>query len=133
MPDYAQGNYGPTRSTYGTSGPNWCRDVLEAETHSILIDGSAMLAAFPSGVIPSGVGIVKVTSTGQGAPAGTASSTPAGYLLNELRVASGQKYYQAVVHAGTVTERLLPAPTNGGTAGAAPTGFKAALTAVAHI
>lgn len=119
-------DFAPTRNTYASTQPVWLRDMLKSENHGILIDANAMLGAFPTGVIPSGTGIVKVTATGLGAPVGTAASTPAGYLLNETKVTANGEYLEAVVHAGTVTERLLP----GGTA---PTGFKTALTAVVHI
>lgn len=119
-------DFAPTRNTYSSTGPVWARDLLKAESHGRLIDGSAMLASFPSGVVPSGTGIMKVTATGLGAPVGTASATPDGYLVNELKVVAGGRYLEAVLHGGTVTERLLPGA-------AAPSGFKAALTAVAHI
>ena len=119
-------DFAPTRNTYASTQPVWARDLLKSENHGRLIDGTAMLAAFPSGVVPSGTGIMKVTATNQGAPVGTAAATPDGYLINELKVVAGGKYLEAVMHAGTVTERLLPGA-------AAPTGFKAALTAVVHI
>lgn len=119
-------DFAPTRNTYASTSPNWARDLLKAESHGRLINGDLMLAAFPSGVVPSGTGIMKVTATSLGAPVGTASATPDGYLVNELKVKAGGRYLEAVLHAGTVTERLLP----GGTA---PTGFKTALTAVVHI
>lgn len=119
-------DFAPTRNTYSSTGPHWARDLLKSENHGILINGDLMLAAFPSGVVPSGTGIMKVTATKLGAPVGTAAATPDGYLINEITVKAGGRYLEAVMHAGTVTERLLP----GGTA---PTGFKAALTAVVHI
>lgn len=119
-------DFAPTRNTYRTGTPVWARDLLKSENHGILIDGSAMLAAFPDGIVPSGTPIAKVTATKLGAPAGTTASTPAGHLINELKVRSGGRYLEAVMHAGTITERLLPG-------GSAPAAFKTALTAVSYI
>ena len=119
-------DYAPTRNTYASTNPIWVRDLLKAESHGILINGDLMLAAFPSGVVPSGTAIAKVTATNLGAPADTVAATPNGYLINELKVKAGGRYLEAVLHAGTVTERLLPG-------GSAPANFKTALTAVVHI
>lgn len=119
-------DFAPTRNTYSSTQPIWARDLLKSENHGRLIDGDLMLAAFPSGVVPSGTPIAKVTATGRGAPAATASSTPDGFLINELKVKAGGRYLEAVFHAGTITERLLPG-------GSAPAAFKTALTAVSFI
>lgn len=119
-------DYAPTRNTYSSTGPVWARDLLKAETHGRQLNGDLFLAAFPTGVVPSGTGVMKVTAGGLGAPVGTTAATPDGYLVNEIKVAAGSRPLEAVLHAGTVTERFLPGA-------AAPAGFKAALPAVSHI
>ncbi|MCZ2837145.1 hypothetical protein [Modestobacter sp. VKM Ac-2985] len=119
-------DFAPTRNTYSSTQPIWARDLLKSENHGRLIDGDAMLAAFPTGVVPSGTPIAKVNTTSLGAPAATADSTPDGFLINELKVQAGGRYLEGVFHAGTITERLLPG-------GSAPAAFKTALTAVSFI
>lgn len=121
------GDFAPKRNEYNRTQPVWARDLLKSENHGILVDGDAMLAAFPTGIVPSGTGIMRADGgTHLGKPVGTAASTPAGYLINELKVQAGGRYLESVLHGGTVTERLLPG-------GAAPAGFKAALPAIVHI
>ena len=121
------GDFAPKRNSYNRTQPVWARDLLKSENHGRLINGDLFLAEFPDGIVPSGTGVLRANVAPHlGVPVGTAASTPDGYLVNELKVEAGGRYLEAVLHAGTVTESLLPD-------GAAPAGFKAALTAIVHI
>lgn len=85
----------------------------------------AQMTATPTG----GTGTVTVATTTAG---GSATDTPAGigrsvgHLLNDTVVAAGGRYHVAVVHAGTVDRRYLPAGNH-------DTSAEADLTAIAYI
>lgn len=134
-------DFAPTRTTYASTTPVWARDLLKSENHGVLLDSDAFLAAFPDGVLPSGLVIAVTTSTDLGGPydpafdadpatAGVQADgrdTAVGHLINETKVVAGGRDLQAVLHAGTVTRRLLPA--NSGMDDAA----KADLPAIVYI
>lgn len=85
----------------------------------------AQMTATPTG----GTGTVTIaTATGGGSavdsPAGLGTSV--GHLRNDVLVKPGQKYLAAVVHAGTVDRRYLPAGNHDADA-------EADLTAIAYI
>lgn len=58
------GNYAPTRTDYGPGDRRWLPNLLAADTHGIVLDGSN----FTAGVIKSGTHIGRVTSTKLGGP-----------------------------------------------------------------
>lgn len=85
----------------------------------------AQMTSTPTG----GTGTVTVaTTTAGGVDVNSAGlGRAAGHLINEVKVVAGGRYLEAIMHAGTVTRRLLPA--NSGMDDAA----KADLTAVVYI
>lgn len=124
-------DFAPTRNTYASTYPNWARDLLKSENHGVLLDSDALLAVFPDGVVPSGTVIAVTTATGLGGPYTPAATdglgTAVGHLINETKVVAGGRDLQAVMHAGTVTRRLLPANSRMDDAA------KADLTAIVYI
>jgi hypothetical protein len=107
-------DFAPTRNTYSSTSPVWARDLLKAETHGRQLNGDLFPAGtFPDGVVPSGTVLGIVTATGLAGPYDDAAldgrQTAVGHLVNETRVKAGGRDLQAVLHAGTVTRRLLPA------------------------
>lgn len=85
----------------------------------------AAMTTTPTG----GTGTVVVataTAGGAGVDSPTGSGKTEGHLRNQLRVKPGAKYLVAVVHAGTVDRRYLPAGNHDSAA-------EAQLTAVAYI
>lgn len=84
-------NYAPTRTSYDTGDRRWLPDMLKAETHGV----SVVLAD----VVADGNGLVKSGSLVDGE----------GLVLNNTVVKAGETHHIAVVHAGTVDRRYLPA------------------------
>lgn len=86
--------FAPTRTTYDTGDRRWLRDMLKAETHGV----SVTTASFKPADIAAD-GRVKSGSfvTGEG------------LLLNDVVIKAGEEHLIAVVHAGTVDRRFLPA------------------------
>lgn len=99
----------------------------------ITLDGDLMLAAFPSGLVPSGVVVAKVTATGRYAfytDAGThgaGTDTARYHLLTTKQVFAGEHTPAAGFWHGEVVEAKLPAG-HGLTAAA-----KADLTQVRYV
>jgi hypothetical protein len=134
-------NYAPQRTTYDTGDRRWLPDMLKAETHGVTLDADRCLAKWADGLIPSGAVLAEDATSGLAVPynpaydsdAATAGAQPngadvaTGLLLNDAKVAAGQRIHTAVVHAGTVKVDRLPA-TSGLDAGA-----RADLTTIAWI
>lgn len=135
-------NFAPRRTTYDTGDRRWLRDMLKAETHGVTLDGDTFPAGtFPDGLVKSGTVVGIVTASGLAAPyndafdadavtagqQGDGRESAAGHLLNDVVIKAGEKHLLAVVHAGTVERRFLPA--NSGHDAAA----EADLTAIAYI
>lgn len=124
-------NYAPKRTTYDTGDRRWLPDMLKAETHGVTLDAARILAKWADGNVPSGAFLAEDATSGLAVPydpaydsdAGTAgvqpngADTAIGLLLNDVKVAAGERHHVAVVHAGTVDRRYLPA-TSGRDAGA---------------
>lgn len=124
-------DFAPTRNTYASTGPIWARDLLKSENHGVLLDSDAFLAVYTDGVVPSGAVVAVTTATGRGGPYTAAAvdglGVAVGHLINETKVLAGGRDLQAVLHAGTVTRRLLPADSRMDDAA------KADLTAIVYI
>jgi hypothetical protein len=134
-------NYAPRRTTYDTVDRRWLPDMLKAETHGVTLDAARILAKWADGNVPSGAVLAIDATSGLGVPydpaydsdAVTAGVQPngadiaVGHLLNDAKVATGERHHVALVHAGTVDRRFLPA-TSGLDAGA-----EADLTTIAYI
>ena len=84
-------NYAPRRTSYDTGDRRWLPDMLKAETHGV----SVALAD----VTADGTGLVKSGSLVAGE----------GLVLNDFVIRAGETHHIAVVHAGTVDRRYLPA------------------------
>ncbi len=87
-------NFAPKRTSYDTGDRRWLRDMLKAETHDVTVT-PATVSDDVNGLVKSG-SIV----TGQG------------LVLNDFVIKTGEKHLIAVVHAGTVDRRYLPAALN---------------------
>jgi len=85
-------NYAPRRATYDTGDRRWLPNMLKAETHGVTV----VLAD----VTADGTGLVKSGSLVAGE----------GLVLNDFVIKTGEKHHIAVVHAGSVDRRFLPAP-----------------------
>ena len=118
-------DFAPTRTTYTSNQPVWARNFLACETHDVQLDDDTFLSAYPDRLVPTGTPIAR-SAAGRGVPAGTVDARVIGFLVNDTKVRPGGAHFESVVHAGTVTERLLPA-------GAATSAVKTALTAVVFI
>lgn len=88
-------NFAPKRATYGSGDRRWLRDPIKSERHGITVEYGDVSGSIQDGVVPSGTYI-----TGEG------------LLLDDLAIATGEAHLVAVVHAGTVDRRYLPAPLN---------------------
>jgi hypothetical protein len=84
-------NYAPRRTNYDTGDRRWLPDLLKAETHGV----SVVLAD----VTADADGLVKSGSLVAGE----------GLVLNDFVIKAGETHHIAVVHAGTVDRRFLPA------------------------
>lgn len=84
-------NYAPRRTTYDTGDRRWLPDMLKAETHGVTVV-LADVTADPKGLVESGSVVA-----GEG------------LVLNDFVIKAGEKHHIAVVHAGTVERRFLPA------------------------
>lgn len=134
-------NYAPRRTNYDTGDRRWLPDMLKAETHGISLDADRLLAKWTDGNVPSGAVLAVDATSGLGVPYNPAyDSDPAvagaqpngadvavGHLLNDIKVAAGERHHTAAVHAGTVRVDMLPA-TSGLDAGA-----RADLTTIAYV
>lgn len=87
-------NYAPRRTNFDTGDRRWIADLLSAETHGVTVT-SANVADDANGLVKSGSVV-----TGQG------------LVLNDFVIKAGEKHHIAVVHAGTVDRRYLPAALN---------------------
>ncbi len=101
-------NYAPKRTTYDTGDRRWLPDMLSAETISATLDG-----ALGTGFYKSGTHIGLSTATKRGgryAPAATdGRQTSVGLLLDDVQVNAGELHHVALVRAGVVDRRFLPA------------------------
>lgn len=84
-------NFAPKRNTYDTGDRRWLRDMLKAETHGVTVT--------PANVSDDADGLVKSGSLVAGE----------GLVLNDFVIKAGEEHLIAVVHAGTVDRRFLPA------------------------
>jgi hypothetical protein len=84
-------NFAPKRTSHDTGDQRWLRDPHKAEMRGI----SVVLAD----VVADGTGLVKSGSLVAGK----------GLVLNESRIKAGEKHLIAIVHAGSVDRRYLPA------------------------
>lgn len=84
-------NYAPRRTTYDTGDRRWLPDMLKAETHD--------LSVTPADVVDDADGLVRSGSL----------IVDEGLVLNEFVIQTGETHHIAVVHAGTVDRRFLPA------------------------
>lgn len=84
-------NFAPKRTTYDTGDRRWLRDMLKAETHGVTVT--------PADVADDANGLVKSGSLVAGE----------GLVLNDFTIKAGEEHLIAVVHAGTVDRRHLPA------------------------
>lgn len=84
-------NYAPKRTTYDTGDRRWLPDLFKAETHGITV--------VPADVPDDANGLVKSGSLVAGE----------GLVLNDFTIKTGEQHHIAVVHAGTVDRRYLPA------------------------
>lgn len=84
-------NFAPTRTSYDTGDRRWLRDLLKAETHGVSV--------VPADVTDDVNGLVKSGSLVAGE----------GLVLNDFTIKAGETHLIAVVHAGTVDRRFLPA------------------------
>ena len=84
-------NYAPRRTTYDTGDRRWLPDMLKAETHGVTVT-SANVADDANGLVKSGSLVA-----GEG------------LVVNDFVIKAGETHHIAVVHAGTVDRRYLPA------------------------
>lgn len=84
-------NFAPKRTSYDTGDRRWLRDMHKAETHGVSVT--------PADVSDDANGLVKSGSV----------VTGEGLVLNDFTIKTGEKHLIAVVHAGTVDRRFLPA------------------------
>ena len=102
-------NLGIKRQTYAPSeNQEWLGSSHGTQSmDSITLDADACLAVFPTGLVPSGIKLGKITATGLYAPALTASAdgsqTPVGHLFTTVDLTAGG----AVPAAGNDTPASL--------------------------
>lgn len=84
-------NFAPKRTEYGTGDRRWLRDMLKSENHGVSVTRSDVTA--------DAAGLVKSGSVVAGQ----------GLVLNDFTIKAGEDHLIAVVHAGTVDRRYLPA------------------------
>ena len=84
-------NFAPKRTSYDTGDRRWLRDMLKAETHGVSVT-NADVADDANGLVKSGSVVA-----GEG------------LVLNDFTIKAGESHLIAVVHAGTVDRRFLPA------------------------
>lgn len=84
-------NFAPKRTEYGTGDRRWLRDMLKSQTHGVTVT-VADVTADAAGLVKSGSLVA-----GQG------------LVLNDFTIKTGESHLIAVVHAGTVDRRYLPA------------------------
>lgn len=84
-------NFAPKRTSYDTGDRRWLRDMLKAETHGVTVA--------PADVSDDANGLVLSGSVVAGE----------GLVLNDFTIKAGEEHLIAVVHAGTVDRRFLPA------------------------
>lgn len=84
-------NFAPKRTDYDAGDRRWLRDPHKSETHGVTVE-LADVTADSAGAVKSGSLVA-----GQG------------LVLNDFTVKAGEKHLIAVVHAGTVDRRYLPA------------------------
>lgn len=112
--------------SFGTEDQSWLGSAHGTDaTDPITLDGPAMLAAFPTGVIPSGVE-VQAAATGRYGPRGTGAFTVAGtsgHVFTTVKVnADGGHVGAALLWHGEVIVSKLPASSghDGASAAAIP-------------
>ena len=100
--------YAPTRTTYDTGDRRWLPDMLSAETVGVTLD-----AALGTGFYKSGTHIGIAAATKRGGRYSNAATdgrqASVGLLLNDTQVNAGELHHVAVVRAGVVDRRFLPA------------------------
>ena len=120
-------NYAPTRTEYGSSDTRWLPNMLKAETRGVTLDGDLFTTP---GVIKSGTFIGLTTTDKLGGPYDNAASdgrqTAVGILLNDVKVAAGGRYHEAIVVRADVKTAYLPDVDEG----AADTAGKADLKGI---
>lgn len=84
-------NFAPKRTSYDTGDRRWLRDAHKSETHGVTVT--------PANVADDANGLVKSGSLVAGE----------GLVLNDFVIKAGEQHLIAVVHAGTVDRRYLPA------------------------
>lgn len=84
-------NFAPKRTSYDTGDRRWLRDMLKSENHGVTVALADVTA--------DGTGLVKSGSAVAGE----------GLVLDDFTIKTGEKHLIAVVHAGTVDRRYLPA------------------------
>ena len=84
-------NYAPQRNTYDAGDRRWLPNLLKAETHGVTVT-AADVADDANGYVKSGSLVA-----GEG------------LVLNDFTIKTGETHHIAVVHAGTVDRRYLPA------------------------
>lgn len=84
-------NFAPKRTNYDTGDRRWLRDMLKAETHGVTVT-TAEVSDDANGLVKSGSVVA-----GEG------------LVLNDFVIKAGEEHLIAVVHAGTVDRRYLPA------------------------
>lgn len=87
-------NFAPKRTTYDTGDRRWLRDPHKAERHGVSVT--------PADVADDANGLVKSGSLVAGE----------GLVLDDFVIKAGETHLIAVVHAGTVDRRYLPAALN---------------------
>lgn len=84
-------NFAPKRTSYDTGDRRWLRDAHKSETHGVTVT-QANVADDANGLVKSGSLVA-----GEG------------LVLNDFVIKAGEQHLIAVVHAGTVDRRYLPA------------------------
>ena len=100
-------------TTYGADKKDWLGSAHGPDTNrSITLDATLMLAAFPTGDVPSGVVLAKVTATGRYGPYDNAAvdgrTTAQGHLFDGVTVEAGRNVGAALFRHGQVVEAKLP-------------------------
>ncbi len=85
-------NFAPKRTSYDDGDRRWLRQMLKTENHGVTVE-LADVTADSTGLVKSGSVV-----DGQG------------LVLNDFIIKAGEQHLIAVVHAGTVDRRYLPAP-----------------------
>lgn len=84
-------NFAPKRTSYDTGDRRWLRDAHKSETHGVSV-AFADVPKDANGLVKSGAVVA-----GEG------------LVLNDFTIKNGETHLVAVVHAGTVDRRFLPA------------------------